>query len=61
MHPKAHLYDLVFIPGRQLRTPYTIVYDRAQPNTLSITVVHDFIRSIAERVTRRFGSYTTYS
>ena len=25
-------------PGRRLRTPYTIVYDRAQPNTLRMTV-----------------------
>ena len=30
-------------PGRRLRTPYTIVYDRAQPNTLRITVV--FLRN----------------
>ena len=68
-------------PGRALLNPYTIVYDRAQPNTLRITVVFWrntwlsitivilrvvygrsclYIRSITERVTSRFGSYTTY-
>ena len=30
-------------PGRRLRTPYMIVYDRAQPNALRITVV--FLRN----------------
>ena len=31
-------------PGRRLPTPHTIVYDRAQPHTLRITVV--FLRNI---------------
>ena len=31
------------LPGRALLNPYTIVYDRAQPNTLRIKVV--FLRN----------------
>ena len=36
------ILDLI-CPGRALLNPYTIVYDRAQPNTLRITVV--FLRN----------------
>ena len=46
--PKDELRRLMVIdndinPGRALLNPYTIVYDRAQPNTLRITVV--FLRN----------------
>ena len=34
---------LIRSPDRALLNPYTIVYDRAQPNTLRITVV--FLRN----------------
>ena len=40
---EQHLSCVLLPPGRALLNPYTSVYDRAQPNTLRITVV--FLRN----------------